>query len=342
MSAKLSLYEDWEAQSDEHLATFIADVREGLTKKNKKIPSKYFYDAAGSYLFNQITRHPDYYLTRCELEILHKCKALIVNFLKEQPCNLIELGPGEGTKTNILINEFFKCSHDFKYYPIDISKSYLQELEKKFALQWPKLEIQGMHADYFAGIKELASSSRRTNFVLFLGSSIGNFDFPEARTFLCNLREALNPGDFVLIGFDLRKDTGVLTRAYNDEDGITHQFNLNLLHRINTELGGEFNLTLFENYNVYNVYSGAMESYLLSRCRQDVRIERLQETIHFHSYEPIHIEYSFKYLPEQITALAQENQFAILENFTDAKHYFIDSLWQVRGSLPKANSRGHS
>ncbi|VEG90265.1 L-histidine N(alpha)-methyltransferase [Legionella spiritensis] len=327
MGATIQIIDDrFEEEGDRD---FLRDINHGLSMPTKRIPSKYFYDANGSKLFNEITRHPDYYLTNCELDILTRYKQEIAGFLTKETCNLIELGPGEGIKTSLLLDEFMTRNLRFTYYPVDISRQYLIDLEKKIAKQWPRLDITGLKADYLHGIQWLTRHSSHKNLVLFLGSSIGNYDFAAANQFLRHLWQSLNHGDYLLIGFDLRKDIHVLTRAYNDSDGITRQFNLNLLRRMNTELDANFIIDQFEHYGVYNVHSGAMESYLLSRCEQDVVIGKLNRTFHFHLLEPIHVEYSFKYLPTQIAQLAHDNGFQRLQNFTDSKNYFIDSLWQV-------------
>lgn len=308
---------------------FMNDVSISLSQKNKQIYSKYFYDDHGSELFNKITRHPDYYLTNCELEILNTYKEELSNLLKDDTFNLVELGPGEGIKTSVLINQFLYDSLSFSYFPIDISKKYLNHLINKFNNHLLDLEIIALNSDYLNGIKWLTSNSYKRNFLLFLGSSIGNFDLLGAEKFLSNMWHLLHDGDYILIGFDLRKDISILMRAYNDRNGITREFNLNLLRRINNELCANFNLDLFCHYGTYNAYSGAMESYLLSLEEQIVYIDSLKKEFYFNKFEPIHVECSYKYLLSQIENLAYDNQFEIVKNFTDSKEYFLNSLWRV-------------
>lgn len=309
---------------------FITDIQAGLTKSNKQIESKYFYDEQGSDLFNQITRHPDYYLTRCELEILSRYKQSLSALIKSEPFNLIELGPGEGIKTQIVMEQFLKDNLIFNYMPIDISTKYLLALVKQFKQALPNLELTPIHADYFGGLEWLRENSSRRSLVIFLGSSIGNFDWAQANTFLSHLHESLRNDDYLLIGFDLRKDIDVLMRAYDDIDGVTRDFNLNLLHRMNRELNANFNVDKFRHYATYNVYSGAMESYLVSQEKQAIHIGALDDTIHFHPFEAVHVEFSCKYLLSQIETLAKDNGFEITKHFSDTQGYFVDSLWRVR------------
>jgi dimethylhistidine N-methyltransferase len=282
-------------------------------------------------LFNQITRHPDYYLTHCEIEILNTYKKTIATRMQnEKYFNLIELGPGEGLKTEILMKELLQHFADFKYMPIDISKTYLQNLHTTLKKHLPHLAIQGIHADYLSGLDWLHQHNECTNLVLFLGSSIGNFTFDVAETFLHDIAKKLNPGDYFLLGVDLRKDVHLLMQAYDDKDGITREFNLNLLQRINRELQADFDVSQFQHYATYNVYTGAMESYLLSLKQQCVTIKALNRCFYFDEIEPIHVEYSHKYLLKHIHELAHHCGFKVIADYTDKKAYFLDSLWQVQ------------
>lgn len=308
---------------------FKTDIQLGFAKTEKKIQSKYFYDEHGSELFNQITRHPDYYLTQCEIEILNTYKKQISALLGDKPYNVIELGPGEGIKTQILIEQFLRDSLNFTYMPIDISTKYLNTLSKQFNQQLPALKLTPIHSDYFKGLEWLSEHSGRQNLVLFLGSSIGNFDPVLTEEFLHHLWEILHDGDHVLLGFDLRKDINVLMRAYSDQDGITRDFNMNLLQRMNRELHAHFDADKFSHYATYNVYSGAMESYLVSLEQQIVAIDALDRSYSFDAIEPIHVEYSYKYLVSQIEEFARTTGFSIVQHFTDTRNYFIDSLWRV-------------
>jgi dimethylhistidine N-methyltransferase len=309
---------------------FRNDVLTGLSKSHKEISSKYFYDAKGSDLFNQITRHPDYYLTQCEVEILHSCKYQLANLFGDEEFNLVELGPGEGIKTQILIEAFLEKRLAFSYMPIDISKMYLKKIMDDFNRKLPDLSLSVINSDYFKGLEWLKANSSRRNLVLFLGSSIGNFDLANAENFLVHLWETLNDGDCVFIGFDLKKNIETLIKAYDDTDGITRAFNLNLLQRMNNELGADFDLTQFFHYPTYNVNMGAMESYLVSRVNQVVTLDGLSQTFLFAPYEPIYVECSYKYHSAQLGMLAKVTGFDVVDMFYDEKNYFVDALWRVR------------
>ncbi|OCH97482.1 dimethylhistidine N-methyltransferase [Legionella jamestowniensis] len=308
---------------------FMRDVCAGLSRKNKQLSSKYFYDAAGSRLFNQITHHPDYYLTGCELEILKRHKKEFSVLLKDEEFNLVEFGPGEGLKTTLLINQFLKDNLSFTYFAVDISGKYLDSLTTKLKRKQPLLKTVVLNSDYITGMEWLSLNSNKRNFLLFLGSSIGNFDIPSAKKFLQAVRDSLHVGDYFLIGFDLRKDIDVLLRAYNDRDGLTREFNLNLLRRINKELEGNFDLDSFYHYGIYNPNTGAMESYLISLKDQIVCIGALKKSFPFKKFEPIRVESSYKYSDSQIKKLAKESGFEIIKNYSDSKKYFVNSLWRA-------------
>ncbi len=307
---------------------FKAEVHAGLSKPRKQLSSKFFYDEIGSDLFNRITRHPDYYLTQCELDILNTHKNEIAELINSRAFNLVELGPGEGIKTKILLNNLLNHQANFTYTPIDISTAYLQELSTKIENEIKGISVAPIHGDYFHGLNWLKTHSNKKNVVLFLGSSIGNFDLIATQHFLKHLWQVLNKQDEVILGFDLRKDIKILLRAYDDDQGITKQFNLNLLRRINDELGANFNIKQFQHYATYNVYTGAMESYLLSKIKQKVDIAACQQSYLFDALEPIHMEYSHKYLLSQIEELAKESGFAIVKHFFDKKQFFVDTLWR--------------
>lgn len=310
------------------LNEFAKDVLKGFSNHNKYLLAKYFYDDKGSELFNQITRHPDYYLTQCEIEILKHYKTQLSQLLKNTEFNLIELGPGEGIKARILIEQFLKDSRDFSYVAIDISAKYLQQIRQEFQ-DMPLSKLVTVNADYFKGLRQITHHSKRKNLVLFLGSSIGNFNEENTQSFFNEVWNNLNNEDYFLIGFDLRKDIQILLKAYNDKDGITKEFNLNLISRINQELNGNLDRSCFDHFATYNVYTGAMESYLVSNKQQDVYIGALNQSFNFREYEPIHVEYSYKFLLSQVEEYATKAGFEIIDNFFDEKGYFLNSLWRV-------------
>ncbi|HEX9655597.1 MAG TPA: L-histidine N(alpha)-methyltransferase [Bacteroidota bacterium] len=308
---------------------FALDVLNGLSAIPKSLLSKYFYDGIGSRLFQRITELEEYYPTRSELEILQNNKEEIARYVDYAPINLVELGAGFSQKTTTLLKHFMDSGVDFRYVPIDISESAMKSLVETLGRHLPTLEVNGIIADYFTGMKWLNNRSGRKNLVMFLGSSIGNFSNGDVGTFLRSVWSCLKHDDLMLIGFDLKKGIDMLIRAYNDKEGVTRDFNLNLLNRINRELGGQFDLSTFRHFGTYNVFSGAMESYLISLKKQTVFIEQIGRTFDFEPWEPIHTEFSQKYLVSDIDGMAKANGFEVFEHFFDSKYYFADSMWRV-------------
>jgi L-histidine N-alpha-methyltransferase len=330
MTVQCKALQPHDVQAAKSHQEFALDVLLGLSRSPKALPSKYFYDAEGNRLFQKIMELPEYYLTECEFEIFQNHKDRIGELIGSGRFNLVELGAGDGQKTRVLIDHFLERGLDFRYIPIDICEEALKELLQELQEYSPPLHIEGLVSEYFVGLKWLSNQIHDKNVVLFLGSNIGNFSHSEARVFLYSLWNALNDEDYVLIGFDLKKDIHRLTVAYNDSQGITAAFNLNLLRRINRELGGNFDLDQFRYYSAYNVYSGAVESFLISLREQTVYVETLNQSFSFEAWEPVHTEYSHKYLVSDIVELAEETGYEIIEQSYDSKRYFVDSLWQVR------------
>jgi dimethylhistidine N-methyltransferase len=305
---------------------FSLDVLTGLSAHPKYIPAKYFYDDRGSYIFQQITGLREYYLTGAELEILGHLAAFLPEHIKEDRIDIIELGPGDGSKSRLLIESFLNSGCEVCFYPIDISAKALDLLCANL-MGLRDLTIHGVTADYFDGLRYARERSSNRQLVLFLGSNIGNFDRSQRQAFLRRVWKSLNSGDRLIVGFDLKKDVPTLTRAYNDDAGLTRAFNLNVLHRINRELGGNFAVGEFEHFGIYNPVLGAMESYLLPRRPQSVYIAELERRFHFDAYEPLHLEYSFKFHEQDIDDLAACTGFELERNFVDAAGYFLDSVW---------------
>jgi dimethylhistidine N-methyltransferase len=309
---------------------FARDVLLGFFSSPKSLPSRHFYDEEGNRLFQKIMDLPEYYLTDCELDILETHKGRIAEGIGGKAFNLVELGAGDGKKTRVLLRHLTGLGLDFRYVPIDICQPALVQLIEDCERDLPRMSIEGLVSEYFDGLVWISGLNDRRNVVLFLGSNIGNFNASEARVFLRSLWSSLNHGDLALVGFDLKKDIELLMRAYNDPRGVTAQFNLNLLRRINRELGGDFDIESFEHYSTYDVLSGAMESYLLSRTRQRVFIDALKMSFAFEEWEPIHTEVSHKYLPGEISSMASETGFEIVDEMKDRRGWFVDSLWRVR------------
>jgi L-histidine N-alpha-methyltransferase len=321
---------------------FALAVLEGLSELPKRLPSRYFYDDRGSELFREITQVEDYYPTRCEREILETHADAIIGPVANRRLNLVDLGAGDGSKTVILLEHLKRRGADVCYVPIDISEEAMRSVVNVTRQRLPEQRVGGLVAEYTDGLRWLRhQDDERTNLVLFLGSNIGNFPKVQARGFLRRLWCGLGTGDHVLIGFDLKKDIEILLRAYNDREGLTRAFNLNLLDRINRELGANFDPSKFRHYGTYDVHLGAMTSYLVSLEHQAVQIDALEHEFEFDAWEAVHTEYSYKYLESDIDGLAEYTGFSIVDRFYDKKRFFTDSLWRAEGSnrIPGASTR---
>lgn len=308
---------------------FAHDIAWGLSSTPKRIPSKYFYNNEGSRLFQQITRLDEYYLTKKEFEIIDTYKEDLPDLIGREEIDIVELGVGDGHKTKLLIESFLKKKIKVHFYPIDISEEALNQLQSNMQ-NFKNLEIEAIAAEYIEGLRYVRKQSPRRQIVLFLGSNIGNFNRNEERDFLKMVRQEMHKNDFLLIGFDLKKDLDILVPAYSDKEGVTADFNLNVLERINTELGGNFERENFRHLAQYNPLIGAMESFLLSLKEQKVTLKFLERSFSFDAFEAIHMEYSFKFNEKEITELGRQGGFVQVANFSDHQHYYIDSLWQAR------------
>lgn len=317
-----------EQQQKQH--TFAGDVLTGLSATPKFLSSKYFYDDEGSRLFQEIMKLPEYYLTRSELEIFTEQTAEICRHLEagSTEFDLIELGAGDGTKTAVLIDHFLKQKIDFRFVPIDISAEALKFLTEKFQQRFPGLAIQTEQGDYFQTLQTFQNMSDRKKVILFLGSNIGNFNEDQALQFFTGLRKLMNPADLLLIGFDLHKNPKTILNAYDDSLGVTSRFNLNLLKRINRELGGNFNPEEFLHYASYHPLERAARSFLISQKEQTVDIKALDKSFHFQKWEPIFMEVSQKYDLEMIADIARQSGFGIIQNFFDENRFYTNSLWK--------------
>jgi len=310
---------------------FAADVREGLTAINKHISSKYFYDRRGDELFQQIMGLEEYYPTRSEYEILDTYKERIHHICScDGKFRLIELGAGDGYKTKVLLRYFLKQGSEFEYVPVDISPNALSLLENTFLEEFPTLNISPVCGDYFRVLEDLKENSNMKSTVLFLGSNIGNFSEVDRNSFLSSMAKNLKRDDVVLIGFDLKKDPNIILSAYNDMHGVTRDFNLNLLHRMNNQLGANFDVNEFIHYPTYNPISGKAESHLLSKIEQTVAFKKLDLVIEFQKWEPIHLEISRKFSSLELDDMAELNSFEPIDHLSDSNDYFMDVLWRVR------------
>lgn len=307
----------------------MEDILAGLSASPKKLQSKYFYDAAGDRLFQEIMNCPEYYLTNCEMEIFSEQKQELAAILTDQfkSFDLIELGAGDATKSIHLLQQLLQNKVDFTYLPIDISTNVIEQLQQRLPETLPGLQMHGLNGDYFDMLKEARQLSDRPKVVLFMGSNIGNMPVKGASAFCTALRHELSPGDLVIIGFDLKKNPKTILAAYNDAAGITKNFNLNLLTRINRELDADFNVSNFDHYPVYDPETGACKSFLVSLIAQEISINSTK--IKFEENELIDMEVSQKYDLQEVSVMAANSGFASVENFFDGKKWFVDAIWKV-------------
>lgn len=308
--------------------SFARDVRKGLARRKKALSSRYFYDERGSELFRRIMTLPEYYVTRVEREIMEHHAAHMAAPLRDAPLDVIDLGAGDGVKSRILLKQFRVLGPQARYLPIDVSEHALHTLLAATRAELAWLEARGVVADYEQGIRWLAQQDpARRRLVLLLGSNIGNLAPAQARRFFRRLRRSLRPGDHALVGFDLQKDVRLLQDAYDDSAGVTAEFNLNLLRRINRELDGNFDPDGFRHYATYSPTRAAMESYLISQHEQHV--QAAGGRFSFEAFEPIRTEISCKYRPSGVRAFAFDAGFAEVGMYFDERRYFVDALWCV-------------
>lgn len=306
---------------------FKADIQKGLSGNPKTLPSKYFYDAIGDKLFVDIMNMPEYYLTRSEFEIFYKQHGDLINSFDKDPntpFELIELGAGDGTKTIELLKGLLDRNYNFNYSPIDISKNALEGLKAKLDNKLPELNVTTKQGDYFGILSSLDSSIPKV--VLCLGSNLGNMNDQTAHIFMKKLADVLLPGDILLLGLDLIKSKEIVLPAYNDAAGITRKFNLNLLTRINRELGANFKLNCFEHVPEYDEKEGIATSSLMSTESQSVHISSLNQDFSFEEGEKIQTEISRKYNEDILNHIIRDTGLRIKGKFTDSNAYFADFI----------------
>jgi L-histidine N-alpha-methyltransferase len=307
--------------------TFGEDVRRGLIASPKFLYPKYFYDELGTLLFEAITALPEYYPTRAEAEILRLHADDILAALGG-PVWLLELGSGDGQKTRLLIEALLARQGTLEYVPVDISESAVEGSSRSLLFSYPALRITAYVGEYHRALRKIREDrvAPGRTLVLFLGSTLGNLDPEERRVLLRDVRALLNPGEGFLLGVDLKKPESVLIPAYDDALGVTAAFNLNLLGRINRELGGEFDLRAFRHRAIYNPREGRVEMHLESRQDQTVAIAELGIEVPFAAGETIHTESSYKFDRGLIEALAADTGFELRQMWTDSEERFASNL----------------
>jgi len=312
---------------------FLADnataaaVREGLSATPKRLPSWLFYDEAGSALFEHITELPEYYLTRTERAIFEAYAGEMLQAAGPS-LTLVELGAGTATKTCVLIEELLQRQPRALFYPIDVSPSALQEAGKQLARQFPQLRVNPIVADYTGGVDALTRITGR-KLVLYIGSSIGNFEPSQAVGILRRIRRSLRAGDALLLGTDFAKSLKVLLPAYNDAQGVTAAFNKNILARLNRELDADFNVDAFQHLAIWNKPCSRMEMHLESVCAQQAFLPMLDMDVTFAAGERIHTENSYKYTMEMVETILRESGFKLETTWQDRQKWFGVHLARV-------------
>lgn len=312
-------------------SAFAKHVADGLSTPMAHLSSRFIYDEQGSKLFQQIMGLESYYLTNCEYEILEQSAGLLRERFSSQGSErfeLIELGAGDGLKTKLLLKDFTEKKTDFSYRPVDISSDILHELEVDLHEQFPTLEVAPLHASYMEALDALRDAPDVRRVILFLGSNIGNFSFEQAKVFVGQIAQRMRPGDYFLLGIDLRKNPRTILAAYDDHLGITAKFNLNLLARINRELGGNFDLAAWGFYPLYNPETGEVRSYLYPKTEQHICIPQLNIERTFTPEEVIHTEVSRKYSKTELNTLGSSYGLTRTDMLHDKCGYFADVVYR--------------
>ena len=310
--------------------TFGDDVRTGLTAVQKSIPPRYFYDDLGSSLFDAICNLPEYYPTRAESELLRRHAPDIANKVSNVD-RIIELGSGSARKTRLLLDEIVSGDREVEYVPVDVDPHGLEKSVHELLAEYPALRVHAVCSDFTRPVRALAEAiGEGRTMVIFLGSTIGNFQPREAVALLRDVGRMLRPGDSFLLGADLKKPKEILEAAYNDSLGVTAAFNLNLLQRINRELGGSFDLRSFGHRSFYDAMQSRIEMHLVSLREQSVRIDALNLEVAFSEGETIHTENSYKYDDDALAQMAADAGFEVAGRWTDSRQWFAEVLLKPR------------
>ena len=304
---------------------FLSDVIKGLEKSPKSLSSKYFYDAQGDALFQQIMELEGYYLSRAEDQILLQQSAEIIRHLPDGPLEVLELGAGDGRKTQHFLEALIHSGRSFVYRPMDISPDVLQSLAGRLKAQLPDCAVELVAGDYLQFLPERLPGHSRL--MLFLGSNLGNYHALAEEAFFAHIGKGMLAGDTLLLGLDLAKSPERILAAYNDPEGITRAFNLNLLHRINRELQGNFKVEAFDHWAVYDPVALEARSYLVSREAAEYSVLNGQFTFSFAPWEAIHVETSRKYALHRLADKGSAYGFVQKQLFLDPQKYFADVLW---------------
>ncbi|MDR3445924.1 MULTISPECIES: L-histidine N(alpha)-methyltransferase [Dyella] len=292
-------------------------VQRGLRARPKRLPSWLFYDERGSQLFEDICEQPEYYLTRCEIALMDAHSGHIADVLGED-VRLVEYGSGNAIKTRMLLEHLHA---PVSYVPVEISHEPLRNSTQVLNERFPAVPVQALHADFTRPLRlPIPPRAPRRTVIYFPGSTIGNFEARDAAELLRKMRNEMGDNGGILIGADLKKDTAVIEAAYNDKAGVTAQFTLNMLARLNREIGSDFDLSSFGHRAHYNAMAGRIETFLVSTRDQKVRVGKQQ--VNFGAEEAMQVEYSCKYSPEDFAVLAAKAGLAIAQGWTDPQGMF--------------------
>ena len=305
--------------------TFAEEISFGLNSNSKFISPKFFYDKKGSDLFEDICTLPEYYPTRTEVSILERLWGMNYLHYLDSDFRLVELGSGSSIKTRLILDVFAKMQDKIEYFPIDISE-ILTESSEQLLRDYDGLRVTGIIDTYEGGLEFIKTYDAKKNLIVFLGSSFGNFPPKDGSEFLQKINSTMKAGDLFLIGLDLVKDKKILESAYDDSQGITAKFNLNVLSRINNELDGDFNLQNFRHHAVYNEVDQRIEMYLKSTVNQSAVLSKPNLVLNFKKDELIHTEYSHKFRVSQIRELLGNAGFEIEHIWQDDDKYFALTL----------------
>lgn len=309
------------------------DVIEGLSNRPKSLPPKYFYDELGSQLFEQICELPEYYLTRTEAAILQQYAGAIAQLTG--PCELVELGSGSATKTRLLLDAYQDYGYPLTYIPIDVSGSMLTESAHQLLATYSDLRIHGLVSTYELALAQLPPTTLPTRMLCFIGSSLGNLTPEACDEFMTQVAAALQPGEYFLLGVDLHKSDDLLEAAYNDSQGVTAKFNLNMLHHLNWRFQGNFDSNQFEHVAFYNQAKRQIEIYLKSLTSQVATLRALNLTVNFAADEMLLSEISRKFDLQALTQTLQDHGLKPLKTFTDDKQWFGLLLCERQDNQPE-------
>lgn len=309
-----------------------SDVVQGLTQNPKSLPAQYFYDDQGSQLFEQICNLPEYYLTRTETAILQEAAPEIAQITGV--CELVELGSGSSTKTRILLDAYNQRHYPLRYLPIDVSAGILESSAKQLLADYPSLQVHALVSTYDLALEKLLPSQLPSRMICFIGSTLGNLTPHECNVFFSQVVAALHPGEYFLLGVDLQKPKHLLEAAYNDRQGVTAAFNLNMLRHLNWRFDGNFDLQAFEHWAFYNETQHQIEMHLRSLHAQIIDLRALNLSVEFAAGETIHTEISRKFNLQALQHELAQRGLKPVQVWSDANEWFGLLLCQLIDGNP--------